>query len=285
MQKQTQRIRVADCSLDHTLDSGQAFRWRRSAEGVWQGVIGRQVVRVQQTGEWIEVEADDQSGVARYFQWDVNLQEIVATFPRDEHLRAAARTCWGLRLLKQDGWECLASFIASSTKQIVQIKQIVDHLSRALGSPIGEQNPAGANRLYAFPTVEAVAGSTHEVLWNCKLGFRAKYLLASARMIAEGRLDLARVAGMHCDEAKEYLCALPGVGEKIASCVLLFACGKREAFPIDVWVERGLRQMYFRGKRKVPARRLREFARSYFGPNAGYAQQYLFHYVRTRPRP
>lgn len=278
MQRQKQTLAVSDFSLDHTLDSGQVFRWSRSPDGAWNGVLGPQFVRLQQHGDRIEIEADDLAAVARCFQWHVNLREIVATFPQDEHLGVATRACWGLRLLRQDPWECLASFIASSTKQIVQIKQIVAHLSRKCGSPITDSG------LHAFPPVEAVASSTHEILRDCKLGFRAKYLLGSARTIADGKLDLARIGSMRCDEAREYLCRLPGVGDKIANCVLLFAYAKQEAFPIDVWVERGLRQLYFRGKRKVTARRLREFSQSYFGPNAGYAQQYLFHYLRTQSR-
>jgi N-glycosylase/DNA lyase len=277
MQGQVKAIRVADYSLDTTLDSGQVFRWRRAEDGGWVGVIGRQVVRLRQAGDCIEIEADDFAEVARYFQWNASLREIVGTFPQDEHLNAAVKACWGLRILKQEPWECLASFIASSTKQIVQIKQIVENLSRELGLPIADCRLP----ICSFPSVEAAAASTHDVLWNCKLGFRAKYLLGSARLIAEGKLDLGRVDSMNCDDARAYLCQLPGVGEKIANCVLLFAYGKLDAFPIDVWVERCLRQMYFHGKRKVTARRLREFAGSYFGPSAGYAQQYLFHAIRT----
>lgn len=276
MQRQKQTLTVADFSLDHTLDSGQAFRWKRGANGSWNGVAGGQSVRLRQAGNQIEIEADNFGRVAGYFQWHIKLREIVAAFPKDEHLDAAVASCWGLRILKQEPWECLASFIASSTKQIVQIKQIVENLAKNCGSQIGDCE------LYSFPSVETVAACTHDELWSCKLGFRAKYLLGSARMIAEGRLYLQKIDAMCCDEAREYLCQLPGVGEKIANCVLLFGYGKLDAFPIDVWVERCLREMYFARKRKVTPKRLRAFARDYFGPHAGYAQQYLFHYVRTQ---
>lgn len=278
LQRQSETIRVVDFSLDHTLDSGQAFRWRKSTDGAWKGVLGNQVVILHQSNGSIHVEANNLAEVASYFQWHVNLSEIVATFPSDEHMSAAVQSCWGLRLLRQDPWECLASFIASSTKQIVQIKQIVENLSRSCGSRIEDCE------LHSFPSVEAVAASTQEVLWNCKLGFRARNLLATARMIAEGKVDLARIDSMPSADARAYLCRLPGVGEKIANCVLLFAYGKHEAFPIDVWIERGLRQLYFRGKRNVTAKRLREFSQSYFGPHGGYAQQYLFHHLRTLGR-
>jgi N-glycosylase/DNA lyase len=120
-------------------------------------------------------------------------------------------------------------------------------------------------------------------LWNCKLGFRAKYLHATARRIDAGELDLLALEKMETPRAREELMKCDGVGEKIANCTLLFGFGRQDAFPIDVWVERALRQLYFAKKRNVTAKRLREFSQSYFGPNAGYAQQYLFHYVRMNP--
>jgi N-glycosylase/DNA lyase len=194
LQRQIQTIRVTDFSLDHTLDSGQVFRWRKATDGGWNGILGRQRVRLRQTGKQIEIEAEDLGAVARYFQWQVSLPEIVSRFPRDEHLDAAVKACWGLRLLKQDPWECLASFIASSSKQIVQIKQIVHNLSERLGNSHAVRGRnGGAETYHSFPPVEAVANSTHDVLWDCKLGFRAKNLLASARMIVEGKINLENV--------------------------------------------------------------------------------------------
>jgi len=117
-------------------------------------------------------------------------------------------------------------------------------------------------------------------LRDCKLGFRAKNLLGAARMIASGEVSLEQVATLSDEAACEELCRLPGVGVKVANCTLLFGFGRLRAFPIDVWIERVLRELYFRRKRKVTARRLREFSASYFGPYGGYAQQYLFHHAR-----
>ena len=178
---------------------------------------------------------------------------------------------WGLRVLRQEPWETLASFIASSTKQIVQIRQIVANLARGFG-----ENGA-------FPSVDAVARATHGQLVECKLGFRAKYLLAAARAIDKGEVRLDRLPAMDYERALEELTKLPGVGEKIAACTLLFSCGHHEAFPIDVWVERSLRRLYFGGQ-KVTAKKLRAFTRSHFGPYAGWAQQYLFFQERSRGR-
>ena len=215
--------------------------------------------------------------IERYLALDVSLPKIFATFPDDPMLHQAARKHRGLRVIRQEPWECLASFIASSTKQIVQIRQIVGLLAQRFGEPIDAEH-------HAFPTVSAIARVSHQQLWDCKLGFRAKNLLAAARMIDGGRLDLNALRAMDYDRALEELTQLPGVGEKIANCVLLFACGFDHAFPIDVWIERALRRIYFPGKKRITARELRQFTRSHFGPYAGWAQQYLFFNERSQKR-
>jgi N-glycosylase/DNA lyase len=136
-------------------------------------------------------------------------------------------------------------------------------------------------RAWSFPDPERLAQVTESDLRACKMGFRAPYLLATARVIAEGHFSLERLGTLPVDQARTELMTLPGVGPKIADCVLLFAYGFQTAFPVDVWIMKALRQLYFPGRRASLAR-LREFAATHFGPNAGYAQQYLFHYMRTR---
>jgi N-glycosylase/DNA lyase len=253
-----QRINVSDFDLAATLECGQAFRWRREADGWFTGVVGKRVLRVRQVGKTLEGDFDP-----HYFALDVSLPKVVATFPDDGVLHEAVKRHWGLRVLRQEPWETLASFIASSTKQIVQIRQIV----AALAQRFGEND--------AFPQVDVIARATHQQLLACKLGFRAKYLLAAARAIESGEVRLARLPVMEYERALEELMKLPGVGDKIAACALLFSCGHNEAFPIDVWIERALKRIYFPGK-KVTAKKLRKFSRSHFGPYAGWAQQYLF---------
>lgn len=249
----TKRINVADFDLAATLECGQAFRWRRETDGWYTGVVGGRTMRVRQKADVLEGDGD-----RHYFALDVSLRDIVATFPPDPVLREAVAQHWGLRVLRQEPWETLASFIASSTKQIVQIRQIVELLARRFGEPIGTE--------YSFPTAETVARTTVAELRACKLGFRAAYLHAAARCVADGRLDLAALATMDYERALEELLKLHGVGEKIANCVLLFSCGHDEAFPVDVWMKRALQRV----KRRVN-----------FGPYAGWAQQYLFHAERV----
>ncbi|HSY42701.1 MAG TPA: DNA glycosylase [Candidatus Acidoferrum sp.] len=272
---------VNDYDLAATLDSGQAFRWRQE-NGSWLGVVGKRQVYLTQRSEGILAETnglvENWDWLREFLQSDVELEKILRTFPDDEPMNQAVAACRGLRILRQDPWECLASFILSSTKQIVQIRQIVAHLCDCFGERVAD----GKDSLsYAFPSTEKIAGASEKELRNCKMGFRAPNLLGVARDITEGKLDLNAVRYLPYAEARAELMRLRGVGGKIADCVLLFAYGFDSAFPVDVWVERALQTLYF-PKRRASEKKLRHFAATHFGPHAGYAQQYLFHYMRTK---
>lgn len=274
---------VSDYDLAATMSSGQVFAWELLA-GEWVGVVRGRWVKLRQTREGIRARTAepqrDWSWLTDFLQSDVELHAVLDTFPKaDPHLGAAVAACRGLRLLRQDPWECLASFILSSTKQIVQIRQIV----RLLGERFGQRVPvlAGHPPAFAFPSAQRVAALTEAELRECRMGFRAPYLLGTARRIVAGEFRPAALQPLPVTEARTKLMALPGVGEKIADCVLLFAYGFPMAFPVDVWVARALGKFYFRGRRVRPGR-LRRFTDTHFGPNAGYAQQYLFHHIRTQ---
>lgn len=268
-----------DFHLGHTLECGQAFRWRRT-HGGYEGVVGRAVIRASQSGDNLTLDGAPPETLARYFPLREDLAAIVREFPDDEHMRRAVAFGYGMRLLRQEPWECLASFICSSAKQFVQICQVVENLCRALGEPF----EAGGRTAFAFPPASAVARATLARLQSCKMGFRAKNLLATARLVDSGKTRLDAIAGMDYPRAVEELTMLPGVGPKVADCALLFGWGRQEAFPIDVWIERALRRLYFAGQRGVTRRQMVEFHRGYFGRYAGYAQQYIFHYVRHHPQ-
>ena len=232
-------------------------------------------------------------------QTEIELDAILKTFPDDEPMRAAVAACRGLRVLRQEPWECLASFILSSTKQIVQIRQIVALLCERFGESVAGINAetqrtqrnaglenalrdsAASATLRSFPSAMRIAALNEADLRNCKMGFRAPHLLNAARQIAEGNLHLEKIRTLDYADGREVLMTLRGVGGKIADCVLLFAYGFDSAFPVDVWIERALRQLYF-PRRRVGEKKLRHFAATHFGPHAGYAQQYLFHYMRTK---
>ncbi len=273
---------VRDYDLAATLSSGQAFRWRERGGG-WEGVVDRRWVRLEQRDDGIAarcaVAADEWWWLAHYLQTDLDLASVLLSFPDDEPMRVAVTACRGLRLLRQDPWECLASFILSSTKQIVQIQQIVSLLCERFGTPV--LVPEGHQPVFAFPTADRLAACAESDLRGCKMGFRAPNLLRTAKMVSAGEIHLPSLGTRTVDEARAELLKLPGVGNKIANCVLLFAYGFQQAFPVDVWVMKALRQLYF-PKRRVHPRRLARFTATHFGPNAGYAQQYLFHYMRTK---
>jgi N-glycosylase/DNA lyase len=278
-------FKVAHYDLAATLSSGQAFRWTFQ-DGAWEGVLGSHWVRLTSPPGGIHAQTpnaiSDWDWLADYLQVAVDLGRISAQFPSDDAMRQALSSCYGLRLLRQDPWECLASFILSSTKQIVQIRQIVSLLCARFGDPV--RVPGRRPVCHSFPSAERLAQATDLELRACKMGFRAPYLLGTAQAVAAGELNLASLAIMTTEQARAELLKLPGVGRKIADCVLLFAYGFQDAFPVDVWVSKALRELYFK-RRKVPAKRLQRFTQTHFGPYAGYAQQYLFHYMRTRHTP
>ncbi len=302
---------VRDYDLASTLNSGQVFRWEPAtifgdlpAQSLgktkidvprcsWVGVIDSHWLRLTSIGadagpngqttiiaELAET-VSDWSWLSHYLQLHVNLEDVLATFPQDEPMRAAVAACRGLRLLRQDPWECLASFILSSTKQIVQIRQIVDRVCACFGEPLNTL--PGERQTFSFPSAARLAQVAESALRACKMGFRAPYLLAAARKVDSGALDLQALRQLSVEQARAQLMEFPGVGRKIADCVLLFAYGFQSAFPVDVWVMKALRELYFR-RRRTNLKRLQQFAETHFGPNAGYAQQYLFHYMRMRNR-
>ena len=262
-------------SLKNTLECGQVFHWRAEGAG-YIGMIGDVPCFVEQRGEVLLVPRGSEKMAHRYFALDHPLAEICAAFPDDPAMRAAREFAAGMRILRQPAWECLASFITSAMKQVAHISQI----SHTLRQRYGEPRAWAGGTLFTYPTPERLAALEEADLRACALGFRAKNLRNAARMIASREVDLDVIATLDDDAAREQLCRLPGVGEKVANCALLFGFGRLRAFPVDVWIDRILRQIYFPRKRNVTPRKLREFSASYFGPYAGYAQQYLFHHAR-----
>jgi N-glycosylase/DNA lyase len=275
-------FRVLHYNLKATLTSGQAFRWRRVDAG-WEGVVGSRWVRLAGSADGIDattaVDCEDWTWLEHYLQLQVSIDEVTGGFPRDRYVQSAVRECRGLRLLRQDVWECLASFILSSTKQIVQIEQVVERLCHQFGEPVAVGD--GATPRHTFPPPHRIAGLSERQLRLCGMGFRAPYLRDAARMIVGGEIELDRLGLLDLKSARMELMRLPGVGRKIADCVLLFATGHAAAFPVDVWIMKTLRQWYFSG-REVPMKELLQFAENYFGKAGGYAQQYLFQFARQQ---
>lgn len=273
-------LEVKDFDLAATLDSGQAFHWHRDGAMFW-GTIGDVAVALRQSDPvTLEISQGHAEIVRLYLGLDHDLDAIRRTLPkRDKPLQRALKFAPGLRIMHQPKWECLATFITSSLKQVPHIRKISLTLRERFGEPV---NAGGSPLMQAYPTAQAIANAGEKALRECGLGYRAKFLHLTASKIAAGEVDLEAISALDDDGAREALCGLPGVGEKIANCVLLFAYGRLGAFPVDVWIERALRELYFVDtKEQVTSKELREFARDHFGPYRGYAQQWLFHHART----
>ena len=273
-----------------TLDSGQVFHWEKAGDG-FAGTIDDRAVYIEQRGNILrasgggfELDCFKQSSlpasVANYFALDHPLAEICDSFPSDPVMNAARDFCRGLRIIRQPKWECLATFICSSMKQVAHIRQI----SAALRNRFGDKRETGGRVVYTFPSPQRLAGISETELRECKLGYRAKNLRATAQLVSSGECDLESWSTLPDSDLRKKLCELPGVGAKIANCAMLFAYERLRAFPIDVWIERVLKRHYFPRRKKMTAQQLREFSETYFGEHGGYAQQYLFHHARITSR-
>jgi len=284
------RLDAVPFNLDVTLCCGQVFRWEKKGDW-WYGIVRDQAFKIRQVNAELEFANADEKFVENYFGLDDDLQGIRDRIGRDEHVRKALREFWGLRLVRQDPWECLISYICATYKSIAAIKNMLLKLSKKFG----EKTSFDGYDFYTFPAPEKLAKTAESDLMACGLGYRAKYVLATSKRILENDFSLERLKKMPYQQAKKELISFPGVGLKVADCILLFSLGKREAFPVDVWVKRAILKHYAANLPKTfiekisrhnslsngEYERLNEFGRTYFGEYAGYAQEYLYHYERT----
>ncbi len=266
--------------LAETLDGGQAFRWRREADAVWFGIWGEHVVRLrlEENGElaWSAPRPETGAALVRYLGAEAEGGAIDALpWRSDAHLARCLAEFPGLKILRQPFGETLLGFLCSATKQIVQIKQMIALLAERHGAPMG----GGVNRL---PTWAELAAVPEGELRACLLGFRARYIYQTAQVIAARPGWLEETEALPYAEAKARLCELPGVGEKVADCVLLFGAGRMEAFPVDVWIIKTMERRY--GLHGWKPAQIAHFGRMHFGPLAGLAQQYLFAWERAAAR-
>jgi N-glycosylase/DNA lyase len=272
-------LSVRNFDLYKTLYSGQVFHWMPHREG-FLGAVEERLVYLEQSNETLLIDGADHETVVRYLALDHPMKEIIGSFPDDEVMRLALQFSSGIRIIRQPPWECLATFLMSAIKQVSHIRAI----SLAIRKRFGRRLLRGELSGFSFPGPEKLASTTLEQLLECKLGFRAQNLLASARMIESGEIDLESIRKMPTEEARAGLLRCPGVGEKIANCVLLFAYERLDTIPIDVWIARILSEVYFKGRKKISRSEMKVFAASYFGAYGGYAQQYLFHHWRLTYR-
>lgn len=268
--KKLAEIRAGEFNLRRTIESGQIFHAMPLGPG-WQILVDRIPLYAEQHGDILLVSRGHEKLAREYFSLDHPLETIYAAFPPDPFSRAALESCRGLRILRQPLWECLATFITSPMKQVAHIRQISLHIRERFGSPIP------GSLVNAYPSPGQLAAATERDLRECRLGFRAKSLLATARAVAEENPNLSSLRHLPTTELRTRLCELPGVGRKVANCVLLFAYERLDAVPVDVWIARILRAMR---RRKSSNLELERYSLRRFGAYAGYIQQYLFHHAR-----
>ena len=257
-------------SLRHSLESGQYFRFTEK-DGLYTVLRGQRYFQVRQDGETLHYEGTDLWFLREFFALDQDFESMERALRRDRRLWEALDFAPGLRILRQDPWECTAAFITSIASNIPRISGNVADMAREYGLPIRLGNLSS----HTFPRPERL--DDEEGLRKLKLGFRAAYLVQAARLARSGILE--EIACLSYDDAKETLMVIPGIAEKVADCVLLFAYGRLNAFPVDTWIRKVMIRMFFKG-RKVPDRTIRVFASERWGDLAGLAQQYLFHWSR-----
>lgn len=278
-------------NLDFTLCCGQTFRWDKHGEW-WYGVVGERVLRARQDGDELEFENADADFVRDYFGLCDDLPKILLQINKDKHVEVALNKFKGLRILRQDPWECLISYICATYKSISAIRHMLFDLARKFGEKVCYDSCS----FYTFPPSTRLAKATAGELADCGLGYRAKYVSKTARMVNEKGLEFEDLRKRIYVDAKKELLDFPGVGPKVADCVLLFSLGKLQAFPVDVWIRRTILSHYSKhfssefvkrisGENSLSNteyEKLNSFGRKYFGKYAGYAQEYLYHYERTQ---
>jgi len=265
-------------SLDQTLGCGQVFRWDRTDDGWWHGIVGRRVIKIRQDGKRLTFKGASGPFITRYFSLDVDLQCILESVNRDAFIDVAIRQCRGLRLIRQPKWECLISYIVSTNSNIPMIRRRIGTIAEQFGREIMFEG----KKYYTFPEPSAVSCSDGKALIDCRLGYRTPYVFNTACAIGEMKQWETTITSMPFEAARRELMKLSGVGPKAADCILLFAFQKYEAFPVDVWIRRIMQQRYIRnldtnsGLSGREYDMIRRFARRHFGKYCGYAQEYLY---------
>lgn len=273
---------ITDFNLGQTLECGQCFHFKKINENDYGLVaFGRLLHVYQKNDELILLDTTKQEYDfiwKKYFDLERDYKHIKEyILKKDDKLAEAIEMMGGVRILNQDFFETLISFIISQNKQIPHIKKIVFDISERFGDYLGEIN---GEKFYSFPDVNSMKKVTQEDLRECKTGFRAPYICDAVEKVGEGLIDEKYLAGTDIKECERILTQIKGVGNKVANCVMLFGLGKREAFPVDVWIKRIMEQVYFNGK-DTTKEIIEKYGKEHFGEYGGYAQQYLFYYGKT----
>ncbi|MFA6226100.1 MAG: DNA glycosylase [Methanoregula sp.] len=265
-------------SLDQTLGCGQVFRWERSEDRWWYGVVKDRVIKIRQDGSTLVFEGADTAFVRHYFSLALDLKKVIKSIDQDPFIHAAISRCTGLRLVRQPPWECLISYICSTNSNIPTIRRRIASIAEQFGNAIEFEGKT----YYAFPNPASLSCKGHDGLTVCKLGYRQPYVYRTSCSIADEKQWEETIFKLPYEDARKDMMKLHGVGPKAADCILLFAFQKYEAFPVDVWIRRIMQQNYLPIldlEAELTNRdydTIRRFGREHFGEYCGYAQEYLF---------
>lgn len=277
---------VVNFELPHIFECGQCFRWNRISDNDFIGVAFGRVIEVVKDGKDVTIynsSRDDFYNIwEEYFDLKRDYSKIKNKLSNDPLLKKAVDFGYGIRILKQEPFEIVNSFIISANNRIPMIKRAIDNISRKWGTALEYKGKT----YYAFPTQEQLSKAEEQEIEACGLGFRAKYVKDTVNKIynclqgVEGfeQYDIYDIAKMDADSCHKALQLFNGIGPKVADCIMLFSMEKISAFPVDVWVKRAM--MHFYVAPDVSLKKIRDFGRDKFGEEAGFAQQYLFYYAR-----
>lgn len=269
-----------DFEPQHVFDCGQCFRWLKEEDGSYTGVVQGRVINVKKENNKIILDNTNKKDFENiwfeYFDLGRDYSEIKNKLKiMDEYLEKATEFGKGIRILQQDGWEMLISFIISANNRIPMIQRAINNLSERYGKFIGEYR---GKKYYAFPTPEELSKASVEEIRACQTGFRDKYIKSVVDYVSENKEDVLSYRKLSTDECIKELVKFNGVGPKVADCITLFGMQKYDTFPVDVWVKRVMEEFYVEDNLSLP--KIRKFALDKFGDLAGFAQQYLFYYAR-----
>ena len=270
---------LSDFELVHIFECGQCFRWQKEKDESYTGVIKCGVVNVKKEEEKTIItgsfKKEDEEYIREYLDLNNDYSAIKKIIEvNDENMQKAIKYGYGIRILNQDPWEMLISYIISAANNIPRISKTIENISKAYGEKVEWNN----KEYYKFPTPEALSRASAQDLRNLNLGFRDKYVYNATQEVYSGKVDLENIEKMSYKEAKKELMKIQGVGEKVADCILLFSMKKSDAFPVDTWIKKVMSELYSESRN---VKKISAFAENKFGKYAGIAQQYLFYYMRS----
>lgn len=265
----------------HIFECGQAFRWKKLDEEAYRFIFRDMVLEAHATDDAIEIIGDfrDEKDILNYFDLNTDYDAIKNTLSaNDEVIRKAIDFGGGMRILKQDPFETYISFIISANNQIKNIKNTIKKLSQMYGKKLN--NPFDEDEYYAFPSPLALSNAKPEDIKEyARAGFRSERIVIASKMVQEGIINFEELKEKSVDDIRKTLLEVPGIGEKVFQCILLFGLGRTDSFPVDVWVKRVMEELYYGGEERNK-KLIQEDGMRRFGDLSGYAQQYLFYYMR-----